>query len=70
MDWLIIFLKQLLGLWTAHDDRSRPGWARQYAPAYVRKVSRTVARPGNEWSPPATLRLRCAPRAHEGPPDS
>jgi hypothetical protein len=69
MDWLIIFLRQLLGMWTPQDDASRPGWARRYAPAYADKRRRTVAPPGIEWFPPATTARRSARFAPKGPPD-
>jgi hypothetical protein len=81
MEWLFIFLERLLAMWTVDGDVSRPGLVRRYAPAYARKapaarrytgpshVDRTVSQPGYAWFPPAKARLRCAPRAPEGPPD-
>jgi hypothetical protein len=81
MEWLIIFVQQLLRMWTFDRDGSRPGLVRRYAPAYARKtravyrytdhpyVDRTVFQSIDGWFPPAKPRLRCAPRAPEGPPD-
>jgi hypothetical protein len=80
MEWLIFFVKRLLTMWTVEDDASRPGLARQYAPAYVRRgpacratwrgrVDGTFTPGAYPWYPPAKTRLRCAPRAPEGPPD-
>ena len=79
MEWLIFFVKRLLTMWTV-EEASRPGLARQYAPAYVRRgpacratwqgrVDGTFTPGACPWYPPAKTRLRCAPRAPEGPPD-
>jgi hypothetical protein len=81
MEWLIIFVQRLFTMWTVDDATSRPGSARQLAPAYARRmplacrqswqggVDRTERPGGYAWFPREKTRLRCAPRATEGPPD-
>jgi hypothetical protein len=81
MEWLIIFVERLLKMLSIDGDVSRSGLVRRYAPAYARKapaasrytgqpnVDWTVSEPGYAWFTPEKTRLRCAPRAPEGPPD-
>lgn len=81
MQWLIIFVQRLLGMWTFQDDPARPRLARQYAPAYAAKAPRACRYTGqtqvdrNQWysgvdwsSLPPTRPPRAA-GAQEGPPD-